>query len=599
LRFRFAPTHFAAVLLIAASAVHVAPAMAQAVDYEVEIDAPEGVKIFLTENLALFKWRGNERVDAEQLRRLVDGSKAEIEILLAADGFYAPTIESKLEQSGNKWFARIKVEPNKLVRVGEVKLEFAGAIVTAPATSEPKIDELRAEWTIAKDDIFRQSSWEAAKKKLIQDLILVRYPQATLADTRAEVNVETGIANLLVKVDSGPAVTFGELTINGRSRYPASTIVNLNPIRPGRTYRQSLLLEYQRRLQDTGYFQRVDVSAEVPTDVAGDAATAVAPVVVTVEELKLQRVELGAGFSTNTGSRGQATYERLNLFDTAIKLKLSSLLETKKQSGTASFIFPVNADGVRDSIATTYLREDVQNEVTRTTGISATRAWGRPVWERSITLQYGRERRDVSTDNGFSTTYSQSLVANFSSTWRRTDNLLSPTRGYLLNLQAGGAPVKLFSSTRFARLYGKATGYFPVGESNTLILRGEAGAIAADTRNGIPTDFLFRAGGDQSLRGYGYQQLGVTDGSAIVGGRYLAVGSAEVIHWLSPRYPNWGIAGFVDGGNAADKPSDLKPVYGYGVGARWRSPVGVINLDVAYGQKVREARMHFSLGISF
>jgi len=583
-----------------------APAMAQAVDYDVEIDAPEGVRIFLTENLALFKWRGNERVDAEQLRRLVDASKGEIETLLAADGFYAPTIDSRLEQSGNKWFARIKVEPNRLVRVGEVKLEFAGAIVTAPTTSEPKIEDLRAEWTIAKDDIFRQSSWEAAKKKLIQDLILVRYPQATLADTRAEVNVETGIANLLVKVDSGPAVTFGELIINGRTRYPASTIINLNPTRPGRTYRQSQLLEYQRRLQDTGYFQRVDVSAEVPPDIAANgaanAATAIAPVVVTVEELKLQRVELGAGFSTNTGSRGQATYERLNLFDTAIKLKLSSLLETKKQSGTASFIFPVNAEGVRDSIAATYLREDVQNEVTRTTGISATRAWGRPVWERSITLQYGRERRDVSTDSGFSTTYSQSLVANFGSIWRRTDSLLSPMRGYLLNLQAGGAPVKLFSSTRFARVYGKATGYFPLGESNTLILRGEAGAIAADTRNGIPTDFLFRAGGDQSLRGYGYQQLGVRDGTAIVGGRYLAVGSAELVHWLSSRHPNWanwGVAGFIDAGNAADKPSDLKAVYGYGVGARWRSPVGVINLDIAYGQQVREARMHFSLGVSF
>ena len=143
-------------------------------------------------------------------------------------------------------------------------------------------------------------------------------------------------------------------------------------------------------------------------------------------------------------------------------------------------------------------------------------------------MQYGRERRDVSTDSGFSTTYSQSLVANFSSTWRRTDNLLSPTRGYLLNLQVGGAPVKLFSSTRFARLYGKATGYFPLGESNTLILRGEAGAIAADTRNGIPTDFLFRAGGDQSLRGYGYQQLGVRRRLGDCWrGRYLAVGSAE------------------------------------------------------------------------
>ncbi len=575
------------------------PALAQAVDYEVEIDAPEGVKIFLTENLALFKWRGNERVDAEQLRRLVDTSKAEIETLLAADGFYAPTIEEKLEQVGGKWSVRIKVEPGKLVRVAEVKLDFIGAIAKVPETESPKIADLRADWPLVKDDVFRQSTWEAAKKKLIEDLIVVRYPQAALAESRAEVNVETGLATLVVKVDSGPAVTFGDLMINGLQRYPRSTVVNLNPIRPGRTYRQSQLLEYQRRLQDTGYFMRVDVSAEVPADATIDADKTVAPVVVTVDEHKLQRVELGAGYSTNTGARGQVAYERLNLFDTAIKLKVTSLLETKKQVGTVGFVFPSSDEGVRDSVATTYQREDVQNEVTRTTAISATRAWGRPVWERSITLLYGRERKDVLGDGGISSTFSQTLSANFSSTWRRTDNLLSPTRGYLLNLQAGGAPVKLLSSTRFARVYGKITGYFPMGESNTLILRGEAGAIAADTRNGIPADYLFRAGGDQSMRGYGYQQLGVRDGAAVVGGRYLAVGSAEVVHWLAPRYQNWGVAAFVDAGNAADKPSDLKPVYGYGLGARWKSPVGVINLDVAYGQQVRETRLHFSLGESF
>ena len=61
----------------------------------------------------------------------------------------------------------------------------------------------------------------------------------------------------------------------------------------------------------------------------------------------------------------------------------------------------------------------------------------------------------------------------------------------------------------------------PLGESGTLVLRGEYGRVIANDKLGVPSTFLFRAGGDQSVRGYGYQQLGVQEADAIVGGRYL------------------------------------------------------------------------------
>ena len=112
----------------------------------------------------------------------------------------------------------------------------------------------------------------------------------------------------------------------------------------------------------------------------------------------------------------------------------------------------------------------------------------------------------------------------------------------------------------------------------------------------MPSSFLFRAGGDQSVRGYGYQQLGVQEGDAIVGGRYLLTAGAEYQYWFRPP---WGVAVFYDAGNAGDKFSDLNPKSGYGVGARWRSPVGPINVDVAYGHAVKKARLHFSLGFTF
>jgi translocation and assembly module TamA len=112
----------------------------------------------------------------------------------------------------------------------------------------------------------------------------------------------------------------------------------------------------------------------------------------------------------------------------------------------------------------------------------------------------------------------------------------------------------------------------------------------------VPSTFLFRAGGDQSVRGYAYQELGVREDDATVGGRYLATGSAELQYWFKPP---WGMAVFYDAGNAADNLADLKPKVGYGVGARWRSPAGPINVDVAYGKAVHKVRLHFSLGFTF
>ena len=144
--------------------------------------------------------------------------------------------------------------------------------------------------------------------------------------------------------------------------------------------------------------------------------------------------------------------------------------------------------------------------------------------------------------------------------------------------------------------YAKAVYYRRVGKSGGLILRGELGATLARSREGIPSDFLFRTGGDQSVRGYAYESLGVKRGDAVVGGRYLGVASVEYVQWLAPA---WGAAVFYDAGNATDDVRDFKPVHGYGVGARWKSPVGLLKVDLAYGERVRKAQLHFSVGISY
>jgi translocation and assembly module TamA len=225
--------------------------------------------------------------------------------------------------------------------------------------------------------------------------------------------------------------------------------------------------------------------------------------------------------------------------------------------------------------------------------VAAKRAWGSTQIERSLTFEFLNE---VKTVTGLDTSTSKSLPLTYGITLRRLDNLLFPSQGYVLNAQLGGALLPLLTDEKFIRASTKFVYYQPLGKDAKLILRGEAGALGSKEKIGVPSVYLFRAGGDQSVRGYGFQELGVQEGDATVGGRYLATGGAELQYWLTPT---WGAATFYDAGNAADKLQDLHPKSGYGIGARYNSPVGPINVDLAYGHAVQKYRLHFSLGFTF
>jgi translocation and assembly module TamA len=277
-----------------------------------------------------------------------------------------------------------------------------------------------------------------------------------------------------------------------------------------------------------------------------------------------------------------------------LKFKSALMLETKKQTARGTFYFPVTPKGYNDSVGASFEHNDIAGEITSVSTVAAKRAWGSTLIERSLTFEFVNEVKSVAGLDA--TSNSKSLPLTYGITLRRLDNLLFPNKGYVLHAQLGGALLPLLTDEKFVRANAKFVYYQPLGKDAKLIVRGEAGALGSKEKVGVPSIYLFRAGGDQSVRGYGFQELGVQVGNAIVGGRYLATGSAELQYWLTPT---WGAATFYDAGNAADKVQDLHPKSGYGIGARYNSPVGPINVDLAYGHAVQKYRLHFSLGFTF
>ncbi len=574
----FVKTRFVLLILCCFAYTH---AHAATVNYDVQIEAPDNIKTLLEKNLDIVRWRGNALIDGDQFQRLYLAVPEQVTTLVATEGYYEPRVEIQLN-SAESWVVSLRITLGSPVLVGKVDLVlqgFAGDVdkgVTCP----------RPVWSLKEGALFRQADWEAAKSNLLRQVVMTCYPRAKWVETVATVDTDTRQAQLKMVLDSGSVVTFGALQIEGLQRYPASMITNLNPIKAGTPYSEAALLDLQGKLQDTGYFSSVDVSAEL------DSMGTVVPIIIKLQESKRKKASVGVGYSTNTGNRTQLTYDDLYVPYLGVKLKTGVTLETKRQTARGELLFPVTASGYQDSLGTAFERNAIEGEVTHLSTLTAKRAWGSSPSEYSVMLEYLSELKNVA---GVGKTQTQSLPLTYSKTVRNIDSLLFPTKGTVWNAQIGGTVWGL-SDQSFLRASSKVTHYYRLGKQDTVIVRAEAGVVAAKDRVGIPSAYLFRAGGDQSVRGYAYQELGVQEGDATVGGRYLATASTEYQHWWVPR---WGTAIFYDVGNAADRVADLNLKSGYGLGARWKSPVGPINMDVAYGRAVKTFRLHFSLGLSF
>jgi translocation and assembly module TamA len=592
---------------LTAALLAVAAQAAEGIKYEVRIDAPGEVRELLEHNLDLVRFRGNDRIDREQLQRLVRVAPEQIRTLVATDGYYSPVVSATLDrESGANPIVQVKVAPGEPVRVGEVDLSLQGFAPNPgqPADQQFDLNTLKASWPLKKGMVFRQDEWESAKRAILRSVVQTRYPRAQLVESQATVDPESHLANLRVAIDSGPELRFGELRIEGLKRYPDKVVRNLNQIHPGDYYSEAALQAYQSRLQDTGYFASVEVSADssavlteqldaaaMTPEQNANAAMAPLPLLVRVVENKRKNVSAGVGISTNTGNRASLTYDDLSVF--GLRMKSALTLETKKQTATTNFYFPVTPEGYNDSIGASFERSDISGEITSVASIAGKRTWGTPLLERSLTLELLTETKTI---GGIPSSQSKSLPLTYGVTWRKLDNLLFPTKGYALNAQVGGALLPILTDEAFVRGYARGVAYLPLSVNTNAIFRAELGALASRDKNGVPAVYQFRAGGDQSVRGYGYQELGVPVDGAITGGRYLATASAEYQYWFKPQY---GAAVFYDAGNAGDTINALHPKSGYGVGARWKSPVGPINVDVAYGHAVHKYRLHFSLGFTF
>jgi translocation and assembly module TamA len=242
---------------------------------------------------------------------------------------------------------------------------------------------------------------------------------------------------------------------------------------------------------------------------------------------------------------------------------------------------------------------DTSESQTAVAGASFTRARGRRVEAATVQLRRDDWTIGPRTEGSEIEGVTDLLLLAVRQTRTRRGNPVYSRDGSRLHLGLEAAHDSLLSDTSLVRGIAEGKWIAPVGRSYRLIYRLNLGYLLADDFDVLPPNLRFFTGGDQSVRGFGYEEIGARNEQGIViGGDTLAVASVELERRL---YDRWAVAAFFDAGDAflADDPPALRDLrMGAGVGARWLSPIGMVRVDVAvaFREEGHPVRLHLTIG---
>lgn len=500
-----------------------------------------------------------------EVRRLFERADEQIRLALEPFGYYEAKVEGELDRPEDSLFKAVfRVEPGEPVIVRHVRIE-----VGEPAESLDSVRYALEAFEPKEGERLDHGAYEASKEQIATALANEGFLDAHLVRRRVEVIRRARFAEIDLAWDIGERHRLGEVRFSD-SQFPEEFVRRYVPWQVGEHYTADKLLSLQQTLADTEYFASVSVTPDLE-----HKKDAVVPVDVLLIPDERTLYTASVYVSTDSGPGGRLGVERRWLNKRGHKV--SGEIEYSSRLQQISLNYRVPKPRIRNryvNYGAGYRDEETATSRSRMAHIAASEVTER--WKgftRTLGLQYLNGDFEIAEEqHDTSMLYAEGLL-----TRKASDDLYFPQSGYSLLYGLRVAHESLLSETSFAQARAEAKWLQQIGADGRAILRAALGAMLVDDFDALPPELRFFAGGDRSIRGFDYQQIGETNAQGgVIGGEYLAAASAEYEHYF---LENWGLAAFVDAGDAFTGRFDVN--VGAGVGLRWKSPVGLVRLDVA------------------
>ncbi|HDM8208703.1 MAG: autotransporter assembly complex family protein [Pseudomonadota bacterium] len=500
---------------------------------------------------------------------------------LNALGYYHAKISYTITKDNDELIVNVK--PGEPVRIKEMDV-----VISGEAGEDEEFTNLIKKSRLKEGRILNQGEYDALKSG-IRNLALQRgYFNGDFKLSRLEVVPELNEANVRLHYDSGIRYHFGTVEILG-SQIWEDRVDSLRPFKTGEPYLVSEVGEYNQNLSNTDWFSSVFVEPDLTKlDDGRDL-----PIKVSLAPAAKNQIETGIGYSTDTGVRGTLKWKkpwvsaRGHSFDTALSLS------KPEQTITAGYKIPLD-DVLHEYYQLQFGLKHLDNRDTESleSNLAVERHWITDGgWHKTLYVRHLYEN----FSQGLQEDGVQFVLpgASFSRTRTRGGNM--PMWGDKQSVTVEYGDPALLSETRVLRLLGRTSWIRGIGQNHRGLFRLEGGANVTDEFEKLSPSLRFFAGGDNNIRGYGYESISPTDSSgALTGAKYMVTSTLEYQYRV---HGNWWGAVFYDIGDAFNKTPEWKS--GAGVGIRWASPVGPVSFDFAWGLDAEpdpEFRIHFSLG---
>ncbi|MEZ5474610.1 MAG: autotransporter assembly complex family protein [Steroidobacteraceae bacterium] len=514
------------------------------------------------ENLELQQYVERDTHPTE-LRRLTERGDEEIRRALEPYGYYHAEVTSSLEQSNGGLRAEYRV------RLGErVIVRNSRVTVTGPGGEQPAVRRAIESFAPAVGAPLDHGLYEDSKARITAALQTRGYFDEQLERHRVAVTRATHSATIDLAWQSGDRYRIGSVRFSD-AQFPDSFLQRYAPWDPNALYDIEELLQLQQRLVDADYFSTVSVQPALEERADGHV-----PVNVLLIPAKRTIYSASAFVSTDAGPGVRLGIERRWLNRRGHKIGGQAEYSTRVEGYSAYYRIPRPAKQSRlYSFAGGYRDEQTDSSRSRLARLSAIESiddWHG--YARTLGLQYLNGDFTIADEQRSSGL----LYAEANLGRKRANDLVFPSDGLSVSYTARLAAEPLLSDTSLVQLRADAKWIGSLSERARLILRTSVGALQAANFNALPPELRFFAGGDRSIRGFDYQQIGERNATGgVIGGRYLAVVSGEIEYYFLEK---WGVAMFVDAGDAFS--SRVNANVGTGLGLRWRSPVGIVRVDV-------------------
>ncbi len=521
----------------------------------------------LLNGLSINRQKQSPRLDSRSVTRLHNQAIDELKHMLTVYGYYSPDITAELiETDENNWQARYKIELGDPVTIRKTNIAVEG-----DAKTDSVFTKMVSKLPLKKGEHFDHQTYENAKKSFLRVAAERGYFDGAFTCNQVSVDIDANVADICLVYDAKQRYRFGDVS------FP-ETVVNeslldaMSPIEAGEPFNANKLLTLRNNLQESGYFASVSAQA-MTSDRENDRV----PINVALDENLKHRYSAGLGYGTDTGARMSLGWQNRYVNDRGHTISVESRLSQISNRIGADYKMPFWSENI-DAVGfnTQYLQEDTDTSESSSIAVGSyynRMRWG---WEETGSIKFLNESFDVSDDSASTSLLIPGIA--YARTW--ADDTLYTRHGGRVSMELSGAAEGILSDISFTQIVLRGKYIQAFGESSRIITRASVGATEVSDFSKLPSSLRFFAGGDNSIRGFDYESLGPeNDLDEVIGGRYLAVGSVEYEHMF---VQNWGGAIFTDFGNALNSWSDPLE-YSVGIGIRWRSPVGLIRVDVASG----------------